>query len=76
MLDIYRLIALGSWVYIPAYRNGPGHGWFLAQDTGGAIIGHHLDIYRPPPSSSADPGTTLFGSQVYVLPPGTHVPRS
>ncbi len=70
-----RLIPLGSWVYIPAYRTGPGKGWFLAQDTGGAIIGRHLDIYRPPPATASDPGVTLFGSQVYVLPPGTRLPN-
>jgi len=71
-----RLIPLGSWVYVPAYRSGPGHGWFMAQDTGGAIIGRHLDIYRPPPPSASDPATTLYGSQVYVLPPGTRLPKS
>ena len=69
-----RLIPLGSWVYIPAYRQGPGHGWFLAQDTGGAIVGRHLDLYIPPPASPTDSGTTLWQQQVYVLPPGTKLP--
>jgi 3D (Asp-Asp-Asp) domain-containing protein len=64
-----RLIPLGSWVYIPAARMGPGKGWFLAQDTGGAIKGRHLDIYRTPPASSADPGESMAGQQVFVLPP-------
>ncbi len=71
-----RLIPLGSWVYLPAYRSGPGHGWFMAEDTGGAIVGRHIDVYRPPPASPSDPGVTLFGSDVYVLPPGTHLPSS
>jgi 3D (Asp-Asp-Asp) domain-containing protein len=64
------LIPMGSWIYIPSYRTGPGHGWFMAQDTGGAIGGNHLDMFRPPPASPSDPGTTLWGQQVYVLPPG------
>jgi 3D (Asp-Asp-Asp) domain-containing protein len=64
------LIPMGSWIYIPSYRTGPGKGWFMAQDTGGAIGGAHLDIFRPPPASPSDPGQTLWGQQVYVLPPG------
>lgn len=70
-----RLIPLGSWVYIPAARTGPGKGWFLAQDTGGAIKGRHLDIYRDPPANPSDPGQSLDGEQVYVLPPGAQ-PRA
>jgi 3D (Asp-Asp-Asp) domain-containing protein len=69
------LIPLGSWIYIPAYRTGPGHGWFLAQDTGGAIGGAHLDIFRPPPVNAGDPGITLWGQQIYVLPPGQTLAR-
>jgi 3D (Asp-Asp-Asp) domain-containing protein len=65
-----RVIPLGSWVYIPAYPAGPGHGWFLAQDTGGAVRGRHLDIYRSPPSDPNDPGQTLSAQRIYVLPPG------
>jgi len=35
-------IARGSRVFIPFYRrNHLGSGWFVAQDTGGAIIGPH-----------------------------------
>jgi 3D (Asp-Asp-Asp) domain-containing protein len=41
-----NLIPRGSRIYIPAYRHLSG-GWFLAQDTGGAIIGRHIDVYRP-----------------------------
>jgi len=65
-----RVIPLGSRIYIAAYRNTPGHGWFLAQDTGGAIIGRHVDVYRPPPASS-DIGGNLYEDQlIYVIPPG------
>lgn len=59
-----RLIAMGSRVYIPAYRR-----WFTAQDTGGAIGGAHVDVFRPPPSSP-DGGQYLTNQRIYVVPPG------
>ena len=64
------LIPRGSRIYIPAYRNISG-GWFLAQDTGGAIIGRHLDVYRPPTAQPFGSGRLLLGQRVYVIPPGT-----
>jgi len=65
-----KLIPMGSRIYIAAYRNTPGHGWFTAQDTGGAIIGRHVDVYRSPPAS-ADIGGNLYEDQrIYVIPPG------
>jgi 3D (Asp-Asp-Asp) domain-containing protein len=72
-LHYYRSIAvdpgvipLGSRVYIPAYR-GDGHGgWFVAQDTGGAIGGRHVDVYRPPPANPADSGANLTRERVFV----------
>jgi 3D (Asp-Asp-Asp) domain-containing protein len=70
-----RLIPLGSKVYVAAYRNTAGHGWFRAEDTGGAIVGRHLDVYRSPPASS-DIGGNLFTDQrVYVIPPGRQAGR-
>jgi 3D (Asp-Asp-Asp) domain-containing protein len=63
-----RLIALGSRIYIPAYRH-LGGGWFVAQDTGGAIRGRHLDVYRPPPASPEDLGRYLTGQRILVIPP-------
>ena len=66
-----QVIPLGSRVFISAYRAiGPSHGWFVAQDTGGAIGGRHVDVYRPPPSSPADSGRSLQNQRVYVVPPG------
>jgi len=62
------LIPLGSRVYIPAYRR-LGGGWFVAQDTGGAIRGPHIDVYRPPPYSPNDLGRYLVGQRVLVIPP-------
>jgi 3D (Asp-Asp-Asp) domain-containing protein len=63
-----RLIPLGSRVFIPAYR-GLGGGWFIAQDTGGAIRGRHVDVYRPAPQSPADQGRYMTDQRILVIPP-------
>lgn len=68
------LIPLGSVIYISKYRNTSGHGWFVAQDTGGAILGRHLDVYRSPPASPNDSGNEYLDQTVVVYPPGTHPP--
>jgi 3D (Asp-Asp-Asp) domain-containing protein len=64
-----NVIPLGSRVYIPAYRHDGYGGWFVAQDTGGAISGRHVDVYRSPPASSSDTGNLLTGERVYVIKP-------
>jgi 3D (Asp-Asp-Asp) domain-containing protein len=64
-----RLIPEGSRVYVPAYKPING-GWFVAQDTGGAIKGRHIDIYRPPPASPSDLGRYMTGQRILVIPPG------
>jgi 3D (Asp-Asp-Asp) domain-containing protein len=64
-----RVIPLGSRVYVPAYRNDGRGGWFIAQDTGGGIIGRHIDVYRNPPASSQDSGQYLTGQRIYVIKP-------
>jgi 3D (Asp-Asp-Asp) domain-containing protein len=61
------VIPLGSRVYLPAYRNDGHGGWFIAQDTGGAIIGRHVDVYRPPPAAANDPGLDLTDQRIYVI---------
>jgi 3D (Asp-Asp-Asp) domain-containing protein len=61
------VIPLGSRVYIPAYRHDGHGGWFIAQDTGGAIQGRHVDIYRSPPRTSNDSGRYLRGQSVFVV---------
>jgi 3D (Asp-Asp-Asp) domain-containing protein len=68
-----RVIPLGSHIYIPAYKSING-GWFEANDTGGAIIGNHIDVFRPPPSSPADTGNFATGQDVYVVAPGVPLP--
>ncbi len=69
-----RLIPLGSRIFIRAYCDEPGNGWFVAQDTGGAIIVRHVDVYRPPPDRDAS-GRMLRGQKVFVVPPGTKPPH-
>ena len=64
-----HLIPLGSRVYIPAYRHDGYGGWFVAQDTGGAINGAHVDVYRSPPRSSTVGGQELTGQRVFVIRP-------
>lgn len=35
----------GTVIYIPYFANKPNGGWFVVQDTGGAITNNHLDIW-------------------------------
>jgi 3D (Asp-Asp-Asp) domain-containing protein len=65
-----NLIPLGSRIYIPAYKPVNG-GWFVAGDTGGGIIGRHIDVYRPPTNSINDGGRYLPSTRAYVVPPGS-----
>jgi 3D (Asp-Asp-Asp) domain-containing protein len=67
------LIPLGSHIFIPAYESVNG-GWFEADDTGGAIIGRHIDVFRPPPSNPNDQGNFATGQQVYIIGPGKPLP--
>ncbi len=62
-----KLIPLGSRVYLPAYRHTGHGGWFIAADTGGAINGRHIDVYRPPPLRPSDAGQYLTGARIYVI---------
>lgn len=63
------MIPLGSRVYVPGYRDDGYGGWFITQDTGGAINGRHIDVYRPPPASASDSGRRLLSRRIYVLRP-------
>jgi peptidoglycan/xylan/chitin deacetylase (PgdA/CDA1 family)/3D (Asp-Asp-Asp) domain-containing protein len=63
-----RVIPRGSRVYVPKYRNKPGGGWMRAVDTGSAIKGRHIDVYRAPPPE--DGGAASYEDQrIYVIPP-------
>jgi 3D (Asp-Asp-Asp) domain-containing protein len=70
-----RLIPLGSMVYIAAYRNTVGGGWFTAEDVGGAIIHKHVDVYRTPPARADIGGNYLADQRIYVKPPGAKMTR-
>jgi 3D (Asp-Asp-Asp) domain-containing protein len=63
------VIPLGSRVYVPAYRNDGYGGWFIAQDTGGAINGRHIDVYRSPPASPLAIGQSLASQRIFVIKP-------
>jgi len=67
------VIPMGSKVYIPQYRRHGG--WFTAADTGGAINGRHVDVFRTPPASIDDTGHYFAGARVYVVPPGRRAPH-
>ena len=69
-----RLIPFGSRIFVPAYCDTPARGWLVARDTGGAIIGVHIDVYRPPPSTRPAGrawGRLLRDQKMLVVPPGT-----
>jgi len=70
-----RLIPLGSRVYVAAYRHTAGHGWFRAEDVGGAIIGRHVDVYRPPPPRPDVAASAQQDARIYVIPPGRKAGR-
>ena len=61
------VIPLGSRVYVPAYKHDGHGGWFIAQDTGGAISGRHIDVFRTPPASPTDSGQSLVRRRIYVI---------
>jgi 3D (Asp-Asp-Asp) domain-containing protein len=65
------VIPMGSRVFVPAYC--PKHGWMTAADTGGAIQGLHIDVYRPAPKLRGDDGQ-FTGQQIFVIPPGKKLP--
>jgi 3D (Asp-Asp-Asp) domain-containing protein len=67
-----NVIPLGSRVYIPSYQRDGFGGWFVAQDTGGAISGRHVDVYRSPPSSPTATGRYLVDQRIYVIKPRSH----
>jgi 3D (Asp-Asp-Asp) domain-containing protein len=60
-----KVIARGSRVYVEALRDSPARGCFSADDTGGAIIGKHIDVLVPFDTKYIVPET----SRVVVLAP-------
>jgi hypothetical protein len=70
-----RLVPQGSAVFVPAYCRTPSRGWFTAADTGGAILGLHIDVYRAPPERRWD-SRVLRRQKIFVVPPGRARPAS
>jgi 3D (Asp-Asp-Asp) domain-containing protein len=62
-----KRIPMGSLVWIGLYKDANGDGWFRAEDTGGAIVGNHLDAYIKPPQKFG-PAESNAGQRVYVVP--------
>ena len=60
------LIPYGSLVYIGALKKKNGSGWFCADDTGGAIRGRHIDVFRPPPANRV--GYSRNRATITVIP--------
>ncbi len=69
------LIPLGSRIFAPALCDLPGRGWVVARDTGGAIIGRHLDLYRPAPPAPEVRPDTWARARIFVVPPEARLPR-
>ena len=53
----------------PRYCGTPAHGWFTAADTGGAILGFHIDVFRAPPAKPWF-SRVLRRQKVFVVPAG------
>jgi 3D (Asp-Asp-Asp) domain-containing protein len=70
-----RLIPHGSSIFVRAYCGTPSDGWFVAADTGGAIIGRHIDIFRAPPKVAWD-DRALRDRSIFVVPPGFPRPKT
>jgi 3D (Asp-Asp-Asp) domain-containing protein len=68
-----RFVARGSSIFLPEYCATPSHGWFVAADTGGAIIGRHVDVFRAPPAKPWD-DRVVRGTKMFVVPPGFRRP--
>lgn len=73
-LRYYRSVATdtsfiprGSLVWVGRYRTRNGDGWFRADDTGGAIKGRHIDVYRKPPREIGD-ATSARNQRIFVVP--------
>jgi hypothetical protein len=72
-----HVIPFGSRIFMEQLCTLPSKGWVYARDTGGAIGGAHIDLYRPPPPTLSG-GDVFRNEPMLVVPPGTkprHEPR-
>jgi 3D (Asp-Asp-Asp) domain-containing protein len=65
------VIPRGTHVYVPRLAGSPAHGCFRADDTGGAIIGRHIDVFIPQTNTLTGLPVT---SEVQTLGPGEACP--
>lgn len=61
-----RYYPMGTIFYIPYFANRPNGGWFIAQDTGGAIKGNKLDVFMGSISECNSFGRRNLEVYVYV----------
>ena len=61
-----RYYPMGTIFYIPYFANCPNGGWFVAQDTGGAIKGNKLDVYMDSYSQCTTFGRRNLECYVYT----------
>lgn len=55
----------GTVIYIPYFANKPNGGWFVVQDTGGAITNNHLDIWMDSMSECMSFGRRNLECHIY-----------
>lgn len=60
-----RYYPMGTIIYIPYFANYPNGGWFIAQDTGGAIKGNKIDVYMNSYSECTNFGRRNLECYVY-----------
>ena len=71
------VIPKGTAIYIEAFKDTPSKGCFIAEDTGGAIIGRHIDVLVPPDKTLKLPSKgdlTLLPVGVDCPPPAVLAP--
>ena len=61
-----KVIPMGTQLYIPALADSPSRGYTIAEDRGGAIQGHTLDICFPTQAEAFQFGRREI--TVYVMP--------
>lgn len=55
----------GTVIYIPYFANKPNGGWFVVQDTGGAITNNHLDVWMDSMSECLSFGRRNLECHIY-----------
>lgn len=56
----------GTIIYIPYFANKPNGGWFVVQDTGGAITNKHLDVWMSSMSECISFGRKNLECHIYM----------